>query len=138
MNTELSAVFEGSCACGAVQFRAQGAPKRAGLCHCRTCQKVHGSAFNAFAVFDESRVQIRGNTARWESSPGYTRLACAVCSSTLGGLNQTEIELSFTLFDTPDRIAPQYESWTRRRVGWLTALPLPQYPEHRVLAELLG
>lgn len=127
-----AAPLEGGCACGAVRFRAQGAPKRAGICHCRTCQKVHGSAFYAFAIFERDQVLLSGDTQAWRSTPGYTRLACAMCGSRIGGLSGSELELSLPLFDVPVPIEPQYESWVSRRVAWMPALPIPQYPQNRV------
>ena len=132
MSTGSASEFEGGCACGAVRFRARVAPKRAGLCHCRVCQQVHGSAFNAFVVFDHEHVEIAGDTVPWESSPGYVRLACAECGSRLGALNGTETELSLLLFDAHERIVPHYESWVSRRVTWLPALAVTQYEENRI------
>ena len=124
-------VLEGGCACGAVRFSTRVAPKRAGLCHCRVCQQVHGSAFYAFGVFDRDVVEIAGATVPWESSPGYVRLACAVCGSRVGALNGAETELSLLLFEAREQIAPQYESWVSRRVAWLPALAVTQYEENR-------
>ena len=105
---------------------------RAGICHCLVCQKVHGAAFYVFAVFERDRVQLMGDLAEWQSSPRYTRLACAACGSRLGGRIGAELELSLPLFDSPGSIQPQYESWVIRRVSWLPALDVTQYLEDRI------
>lgn len=52
--------FDGGCACGQVRIRATGEPLRVGICHCMTCRKYHGTAFNAFVVFSRDQVTIDG------------------------------------------------------------------------------
>ena len=101
------------------------------MCHCRTCQKVHGSAFNPFVVFGKDQVQVTGNMSYWESSPGYTRLACSLCGSRIGAVGPDEFELCGALIEPPGTIQPQYESWTVRRFPWLAPLPVPQFQRHR-------
>ena len=61
-------IQEGGCACGAVRFTVTGAPLRVGLCHCLTCRKAHGSAFNGFAIFTPGQVEVRGELTEWYSS----------------------------------------------------------------------
>ncbi len=123
--------LNGSCACGRVRVIAKGAPRRVGLCHCRTCQTVHGSAFNPFVVFAKGQVVLSGEPAGWESSPGYQRLFCPHCGSRIGATTSVEIELALGVLDGAAAIAPQYESWVVRRWPWLTALPVPQHQQNR-------
>ena len=124
-------ILTGGCACGAVRFRAHGAPKRVGLCHCMTCRKAHAAAFNPFVVFDRERVEITGQLRTWSSSPGYHRRFCGVCGSHVVGENGGEVELSVGSFDEWGALAPDYESWTIRREPWLAALGIPQFEHER-------
>ncbi len=115
---------EGGCACGAVRFIATGAPKRMGLCHCLTCRKRHGSAFNPFVVYRTDRVEITGALNAWRSSEHGVRLGCAVCGSAIcmveDGLD--EIELNSGSFDETGLFTPQYENWIGHREPWLTPI----------------
>lgn len=121
----------GGCACGAVRFVAEGAPKRVGLCHCLTCRKAHAAAFNPFVVYDRAAVAITGESNAWESSPGYRRAFCPACGSRVWGGNGAELEISLGSFDKPGEVAPEYECWTVRRETWLAPLDLPQFPGNR-------
>jgi len=74
----------GSCLCQAVAYEADQLASPIGLCHCRTCQKAHASAFIATA-------RVRRGEFRWtkgadvvaafESTPGKNRWFCPRCGS---------------------------------------------------------
>ena len=114
-------VHNGGCACGAVRFEAIADPLRVGLCHCMTCRKRHGSAFNPFAVFRFQDVLIAGALRTWRSSEHGRRMSCEVCCSPIcyqedeGG----EIELNLGSFDDTSLFAPMYENWVVHREDWL-------------------
>ena len=121
---------DGGCACGAVRFSVQGAPLRAGLCHCMKCRRAHASAFNFFVVYRPEQVEIRGDEMpAWESSPGVYRHFCARCGSRIAELDGKEVELYAGGFDDAGRFIPQYESWVVHREPWLVPLAVPQNRE---------
>ena len=124
-------IREGGCACGAVRFRVRGEPLRAGICHCLTCRKAHSSAFNAFAIFHPDQVQVSGELASWQSSPGYAQRFCPGCGSRVLGGDGEEVELYIGSFDQPGLFEPQYELWIGRREPWLEPLHVRQYEENR-------
>jgi len=123
--------FSGGCACGKVSITITAQPKRGGLCHCMTCRKSHGAAFNPFAVFASQDVLIEGTLKDWESSSGYRRRFCPDCGSHVVGFNNGEVEVSLGSLDRVGALTPQYESWIGRREPWLTALAVPQYRHDR-------
>ena len=120
--------YTGGCACGAVRFEATAEPIRVGLCHCSTCRKHHGSAFNPFVVFKAKDVFIAGALKSWRSSDHATRLSCEICSSPVCQNEDEgdEIELHAGSFDEPGLFTPQYENWVGRRESWLPPLGVPQ------------
>ncbi len=76
----------GSCLCGRVRFRIEGALPAFGNCHCSICRKATGSAFwTAGPVQASTFTWLSGDgSVRWyESSPGCLRGFCACCGSTL-------------------------------------------------------
>ncbi|WP_122465003.1 GFA family protein [Brevundimonas lutea] len=123
--------FSGGCACGAVRFRARAEPLRVGLCHCLTCRRAHGAAFNPFVVFDAAAVEVTGSPRSWFSSPGYDRQFCDACGSRVIALNGDEVEISIGSLDEIGLLEPQYESWIVRREPWLSALDKPQHAHKR-------
>jgi len=119
--------------CGGARFRARGEPKRAGICHCTTCQRNSGSAFLAFAVFPRQNVDLTGETKSYIGETG-THLFCPTCGSTIGfvGKSGEEIDLALGIFDKQPDFRPEYELWVRRRHHWLPRVEgLRSYKENR-------
>ena len=125
------AVHEGGCACGQLRFKARGAPKRVGLCHCLTCRKVSGSAFNAFAIFPAEAVTLTGAFATWAATEHGDRGFCPTCGSQVFAREGGEMEMKLDAFDAPNLFAPTYEAWTIRREHWLETTGLKAFPENR-------
>ena len=121
-------IFTGGCACGAVRFEVSQPPLRVGLCHCMTCRRKHGSAFNPFVVFKAEDVLVAGALRAWRSSEHASRFSCETCASPIcqqedeGG----EIELHLGSFDDTSLFPPMYENWIVYRESWLPYLDVPQ------------
>ncbi|MBM6593789.1 GFA family protein [Microvirga pudoricolor] len=130
--TGSGAVRTGGCACGQLTFEARGEPKRVGLCHCMTCRKISGSAFNAYVIYPADRVAISGERRGWSDTPATERFSCVVCGSPVFDRDAAdEVELLLGAFDAPNLFAPTYECWTRRRETWLELHDLRSFPENR-------
>jgi hypothetical protein len=74
--------YEGSCFCGAVQFRVTGAPVGMGYCHCDSCRKWSAGPVNAFTLWKPENIEItRGadRIAAFNKTPGSTRKWCKTC-----------------------------------------------------------
>ena len=115
----------GGCLCGAVRLRISGEPYRVGLCHCLTCRKMTGSAFNAFAVFPADAVTVAGETGAFASSEKGRHHFCRTCGSPVFWceVGSDEIEVPVGVLDEPDVLRPTYEVWVGRREGWLPEIP---------------
>jgi hypothetical protein len=125
-------LFTGGCACGQLTFRAQGRPKRVGLCHCMTCRKISGGAFNAFVIFPVDQVAIAGELRTWSATPESERCFCPTCGSQVFDRDSgDEIEIKLGAFDQPNLFTPTYEAWTIRRERWLCTPDLLGFPGNR-------
>ena len=51
-------VYNASCQCGAVRYRALVDPLDAKLCHCRDCQKLHGAPFEWVCIFRKTSIEF--------------------------------------------------------------------------------
>ena len=100
-------IRRGGCACGRVTFEATGEPKRVGLCHCMTCRKISGAAFNAFVIYPVEQVTITGETKGWSATPDSERCFCPVCGSQVF---DRDVRVSDPKVDTTSGINPMLSS----------------------------
>ena len=119
--------WTGGCLCGAVRFRAEGAPKWVVWCHCHSCRKHSGAPASVFAAFDEDQVAVtKGEITKFASSPGMLRGFCATCGSTLtcqGGQRPDELHFHIGAFDRAQALAPTAEFFQEERLPWLHLRP---------------
>jgi hypothetical protein len=77
--------LEGGCLCGAVRYSGEAEPIFTGLCHCSSCQKGSGSAFNTVVAVPKPAVSFSGALTTYEGK-GDTgnatyRQFCPSCGS---------------------------------------------------------
>lgn len=79
--------YEGGCYCGAVRYRAEGAPMLKGQCHCRECQYISGGNPNVvLGVAETGFAYTRGTPKQFTRSDlagAVTREFCATCGTHL-------------------------------------------------------
>lgn len=83
----------GSCLCGGVRYEIRAEIKGVSHCHCQMCRKAHGAAFATYgSVLRESHAFVEGASLlrSYQSSPGVTRMFCAVCGSPLAWRREGE------------------------------------------------
>jgi hypothetical protein len=77
--------LEGGCLCGKVRYSADAEPIFAGVCHCSTCQKGSGTAFNTVVAVPKPAVGLTGAIATYEgkgdSGNATYRRFCPACGS---------------------------------------------------------
>jgi hypothetical protein len=77
-------VSEGSCRCGEVRFRAEGAPLVTMACHCTGCQRMTASAFSLSSVYPADRFEVTEGEPVIGGLKGATRhFFCPSCMSWL-------------------------------------------------------
>jgi hypothetical protein len=129
--------FTGGCLCGAIRYRALGAPTRVNHCHCRQCQQSSGAAMLTWVTWPLEAVRLtQGRTAEFASSPGVQRSFCARCGSTLfwRRLSQSPavLDVAAGTLDAPERVPPQEHLFVKSRAPWLALCDgLPAYLENR-------
>lgn len=115
--------YEGRCLCGAVRFRASGAPKWVLWCHCESCRRHSGAPASVFVSFENDAVTVtQGEIAKYVSSPGVERGFCARCGSTLTCSNErfpTETHYHVGAFERAADLEPMGELFAGERLSWL-------------------
>jgi len=75
----------GGCLCGRVRYTASGDPAFSGLCHCRSCQRFTGSAFETTVGFPSSAISVQGELKTYndtaDSGNRLYRRFCPNCGS---------------------------------------------------------
>ena len=77
--------YEGRCLCGQVRIQVEGAPARAGYCHCKTCRSWHAAPINAVAIWPNQAVRVTQGEALIANyqSGSSNRHWCRHCGSGL-------------------------------------------------------
>jgi hypothetical protein len=77
--------LEGGCICGKVRYSAEAEPVFVGVCHCTTCQKASGSAFNVVVAVPKPTLNLQGSTRTYtghgDSGKETYRQFCPDCGS---------------------------------------------------------
>jgi hypothetical protein len=101
--------FSGGCQCGVVRFHVTGALGKAGICHCRMCQKAFGNWGAALvSVPIDNFGWTRGDPSEFRSSEIVARGFCKSCGTPLYMREDGDahIELAIGAFDQPDWVGP--------------------------------
>ena len=130
-------IYEGSCLCGAVRFRVEGALGPMTHCHCTDCQKVHGAAFATYVEIPKDRFRfIQGaDRLRTHTAESGTRRAfCTTCGSIMTSevdSDPGEIYVPAGTMDTPPTGKGEYHIFVRSRAPWFEIRDgLPQHEDY--------
>lgn len=125
-------VRSGRCFCGAVVFRAEGAPLFVSNCHCESCRRSASAPSVPWAGYADERVRFEGEARRaFNSSPGVTRTFCGQCGSPLSFRSDKwpgETHLPVCAFDAPDDLPPQTDYFAEFKLPWSALLAVAARP----------
>jgi hypothetical protein len=126
--------LEGGCLCGGVRYRISAAPRHAGYCHCRMCQRASGAPVVAWLTLaSDAFAWTKGEAAVYRSSQQAERLFCPTCGTQLAFRDIAEpdhLDLTVASLDDSEAVRPSRHIWTASRIGWFdTADDLRRYPE---------
>jgi len=82
---------EGRCLCGSVRWDVLAEPYAMYNCHCRMCQKVHGTAFGTYCFLLSDQIRWTSDTdtvVHYRSSEFLVRSSCDVCGSVVPYSNE--------------------------------------------------
>jgi hypothetical protein len=118
-------MLTGRCACGALRYRAEGAPQMQGFCHCRDCQRTSGAGHVGWLCFPEAAVTVEGETRVYTRVGGSgklaSRYACPTCLSVVYGSAEVMaglINIYAGSLDDPAQFKPQLAIFVGERPPW--------------------
>ena len=117
----------GGCQCGRVRYRITSPLGKAGICHCRMCQKAFGNFGAALVSVDLAGFEwTRGKPAEFRSSAIVQRGFCPACGTPLymREAGDSNIEMAIGTFDNPNAISAMTDQLgIESKVGWFDAMP---------------
>jgi hypothetical protein len=134
MSGQRKPVLTGGCQCGAVRYALFATPERAGICHCRMCQKAVGGPFSAWAnVRMENFAWTRGAPGTFRSSSAAERGFCPGCGTPLyfAYVERPEsISVSIGSLDTPAAVRLMEVEGSESRLANFDPTALAALPVH--------
>ena len=119
----MSDMHEGGCLCGAVRWRAAGAPQNVNHCHCEMCRRGSGTAVVTWAAFAAKDFTFTRGAPVWRQSSAVARRSfCGACGSALNWQSlkhEDSIDVTVGTADQPEGLAPREHLWTEGAVSWL-------------------
>jgi hypothetical protein len=128
-------MIRGGCLCGEVRFEISGELLEMCYCHCKMCQRIHGTPFGSYAaVRPEQQRYTRGaeSITEYRSSADGVRTFCRRCGSKLTFRNSQlpdEIWIAAGTLDEDPGIRPTYHIFVDSKAAWFEISDdLKQYP----------
>ena len=134
MSEQCKPVLTGGCQCGAVRYALFAAPERAGICHCRMCQKAVGGPFTAWANVGQDFAWTRGTPSMFRSSSAAERGFCSHCGTPLYftyAKRPGAISVSIGSLDTPEAVTPSQIDGIEARWATFDPAALASLPARR-------
>lgn len=118
-------MHKGRCLCGAVTYAISGEPGAMGHCHCRMCQKNHGTAFATYVQVRHADFTVltgQSELTIYRSSANIVRTFCRVCGSNIQFIRegQSYFGLAAGTLDSDPGTRPSYQIWTSCKAPWWT------------------
>jgi hypothetical protein len=120
----------GGCLCGAIRWEADQAPFRAGICHCRECQRSLGNLFGPSLMFKHDAFQFVKGEPKWYQGSLANRGFCSDCGSPIAFQYRGAKHITIWVgsLDRTDDFQPQAHWGVESKVPWVDILPdLPAY-----------
>ena len=120
-----ASILTGGCQCGAVRYRVDGPLGRAGICHCRMCQKAFGSWGAALVSVPVAQLTwTRGKPSEFRSSAIVARGFCAQCGTPLHMKEDGDpnYEIAIGTLDDPEQASPSSQVGIESELSWFKTL----------------
>jgi hypothetical protein len=125
----------GGCKCGSVRFRMESAPIITHCCHCRSCQRVSGSAFRVNTLIETDRLTLlAGKPEVFQGAESHPVVQCPECRfsvwSHLPHFGDAIALVGVGMLDHGEQLTPEAHYFTRSKHPWVTLPPeLPAFDE---------
>ena len=118
----------GSCLCGVVKYTASSDFELVGNCHCNTCKKITGSAFEAFAVISRESFSLSAgedSLVEYKISPKAKKHFCGICGTPVYNLLRLvpgKLIVHVGTLDEPGRLTPAVNLYCESMLPWVAEI----------------
>ena len=130
------AKIEGGCTCGKVRYQAEAEPVFQGVCHCKSCQRGSGSAFNAVVAIPTATLKITGDLKQYDSKgdsgQGTHHQFCPNCGSPITGtadVMQGVTMITVGTLDDPSWFKPAMQIYCDSELPWAHLSGMQSFPK---------
>ena len=130
------ATIKGGCACGKVTYSGTAEPIFSGVCHCKTCQKASGSAFNTVVAVPADAVTISGQVTQFDgvgdSGKATHRCFCPVCGTSVAltaDVMPGVTMLTVGSLDDPSWVKPGMQIYCDSAQSWAVLPGMQSFPK---------
>ncbi len=130
------ATIKGACACGKVTYTGTAEPIFAGVCHCKTCQKASGTAFNTVVAVPSDAITISGQVTQFDgvgdSGKATHRRFCPVCGTSVAltaDVMPGVTMLTVGSLDDPSWVKPAMQIYCDSAQSWAVLPGLQSFPK---------
>ena len=117
--------IEGGCLCGKVRYSGEAEPIFMGVCHCSTCQKGTGTAFNTVVAVPKAAVSLSGTVSTYEGkgdtgNATYRRF-CPACGSPVqaeAAIMPDVVMIPIGTLDDPGIVQPAMQIYCDSALPW--------------------
>jgi len=117
--------LQGGCLCGKVRYSGEAEPIFVGVCHCTTCQKSSGTAFNTVIAVPKPAVSVTGTVSTFEGkgdtgNATYKRF-CPACGSPVqieAAVMADVVMIPVGTLDDPSAVQPAMQIYCDSAQSW--------------------
>jgi len=124
----MSESFDGSCLCKSVKYTIDSDVVATANCHCNTCKKSTGAAFQTIAVAREKSFKLnegKENLKTYAISDKVAKNFCGVCGTPIYNTHQGFPGFNMVFvgsLDEPCRLSPATNFFCERMLPWVNAI----------------
>lgn len=123
-------IYQGRCACGAIQATVSAEPVAVRQCWCSDCQRIAGGGPTHNAIFPAEAVALTGETAQHAhiAASGNTLTAhfCATCGTPVYATSSARMQfrtMRLGFLDAGHGLKPAAAIWTDSAPDWAVIAP---------------
>jgi len=125
-----------SCLCGSVTGLIGAAPLNVANCHCKTCRKNNGAAFNSVVLVRETDFTVltgEKNLRNFQLGEKGIKHFCATCGTSVYNVNSAFpgiVLIPLGALDEPERCTPTLNVFCESMLSWVGAVStLHSFPQ---------